>query len=109
MPDDKLNRLKARVDRLQAHKVSEGVYRVYNIEKKTAYNVLQTSGGSWQCDCPWNTKGSRFRSGNCKHLTIVLDKENGCTSCGRKDEYANLKRESLTSPFLCAACRRGGI
>ncbi len=105
MPDIQQSRIRAVDEKLQAHKISESEYKVYNVSKGTSYDVVKSKGGVWTCNCPWNTKGSRIREGNCKHLVRVLDKENGCGACGRKDQYADLKREYKDEPLLCRMCR----
>lgn len=105
MPDAKLNRARGVAEKLQAHKVSDTEYRVYNVTKGSSYSVLLAKNGVWFCTCPWAVKKSSSNPDICKHLQRVIDKENGCAECGRTDDYAELKRESITSPFVCKICR----
>ncbi len=105
MPDIRSSRIKGSKDKIQAHKIKDGVYKVYNPTSGSAYDVVRTGNGVWTCNCPYNTKGSRLREGNCKHIVRVMDKENGCGLCGRTDKYADLKREYVDEPFLCKTCR----
>jgi len=107
MASSKLNRVRAVAERLQAHKVSETEYRVYNVAKGSSYSVLRATTGTWYCTCPWAVKKSSANPDICKHLQRVQDKENGCAYCGRNDEYADLKRLNIASDLLCKACRIG--
>lgn len=79
MPTIQTSRERAVNERLQAHRVSDTEYRVYNTVKKTAYSVTKSGSGYWHCTCPFMTKGSHVGTeGVCKHLTRVFDKEKGC-------------------------------
>lgn len=107
MPNAKLNRVRAVAEKLQAHKISDTEYRVYNVTKGTSYSVLRSVSGTWYCTCLWAQKKSSSNPDICKHLQRVVDKEIGCAECGRKDEFAGLKRPDIASPYVCAACRLG--
>lgn len=85
MPNMQSSRQKAREENLQAHKVSDTEYIVYNPTSKSQYSVLKSGGGAWGCTCPFAQKGSKLNGAVCKHLARVLDKETGCTGCGNKN------------------------
>lgn len=98
MPTLQTSRQRAKDERLQAHRIDERTFRVYNIAKGTSYDVLLAASGVWHCTCPYATKSSSLNPGNCKHLTRVLDKINkACVTCGREDQ-------KLTD-FICPSCR----
>lgn len=97
MPSLNESRKRAKDERLQAHKMSEDLYVVYNVVKGTSYDVLQTIAGTWHCTCPYATKGSRVAAGECKHLVRVLDKEAPCSGCGVKDDTIKDRK--------CVQCR----
>lgn len=105
MPSTERNRLRAYEESLQAHKVSDTEYIVYNVAKGSKYSVLKDVRGIWHCTCPWAVKKSSANPDICKHLQRVLDKENGCGICGRKDIHADLKRDNIAEPYLCKTCR----
>ena len=86
MPTLEQSRQRAKDERLQAHKLADNLYRVYNVVKGTHYDVVKSTAGVWSCTCPYATKGSRIAAGDCKHLVRVQDKENGCTTCHVKDD-----------------------
>jgi hypothetical protein len=79
MPTIEQSRKRAIDERLQAHRISDTEYRVYNTVKGTNYSVLQSGSGLWSCTCPFMTKGSHVGTqGVCKHITRVVDKLRGC-------------------------------
>lgn len=79
MPTIQQSRQRAIDERLQAHRISENEFRVYNTSKHTAYSVVQSGSGIWSCTCPFMTKGSHVGTqGVCKHITRVVDKLHGC-------------------------------
>jgi hypothetical protein len=86
MPTPLESRVRAKDERLQAHRQDDGSYIVYNPSSGSKYAVIQATSGTWYCTCPFATKSSRPSELNpCKHLQRVLDKEAGCTSCHKKD------------------------
>lgn len=85
MPTLEQSRQRAKDERLQAHKISDTQYRVYNPTSKSQYDVFKSTGGAWSCTCPFAVKGSRVAGGDCKHLVRVLDREMGCKDCHAKD------------------------
>lgn len=89
MPTIEQSRQRAKDERLQAHKISDTEYHVYNIVKHTSYAVFKSNSGQWYCTCPFATKGSQIVGGNCKHLQRVLDKEL-CTTCGSTGSTYNI-------------------
>lgn len=94
MPTIDQSRQRAVDERLQAHRLSENEYRVYNPTKKTSYSVIKSASGFWTCTCPFMTKGSHVGTqGVCKHITRCIDKERGCG--------INYCRAGA----LCASCR----
>lgn len=97
MPTRESSREKARDERLQAHKKSSDHYVVYNPTSQSAYDIYRSPGGVWFCTCPYAQKSSRVSNSNpCKHLARVLDKEEGCITCGNsRDRLVNQK---------CAGC-----
>lgn len=79
MPTIQQSRERGIQEKLQAHKIGENEYRVYNPSKGTSYTVIKSPTGFWHCDCPFMTKGSHVGTrGVCKHITRVLDKLRGC-------------------------------
>jgi hypothetical protein len=79
MPTIASSRQKGTDERIQAHRISDSEYRVYNPTSKSAYSVLRSAGGTWHCTCPFAVKGNHLRNGSeCKHLRRVLDKLQGC-------------------------------
>lgn len=81
MPTIESSRAKAIADKIQAHRVSEDQYVVYNPSNNpiTKYSVHRSPGGTWYCTCPYATRGNHLRNGSeCKHLRRVLDKLQGC-------------------------------
>lgn len=98
MPTLDQSRQRAKDEKLQAHLQEDGSYIVYNTSKGTSYPVYKSpTTGVWYCTCLYAQKASHIRPGICKHLARVLDRENGCTSCGRKDVQLR--------DFKCANCR----
>ncbi len=99
MPTISESRNRAVVEQLQAHRISETEFRVYNTIKKTSYSVtlrLKQDGtpAYYHCDCPFMTKGSHVgTTGVCKHLTRVIDKMHGCG------------KGLCRAGKLCASCR----
>jgi hypothetical protein len=85
MPTLEQSRQRAKNERLQAHKIDDHMYRVYNVVKNTHYDVLKSRSGIWTCTCPFAVKSSHIKPGVCKHLARVLDKENGCQGCQAKN------------------------
>lgn len=97
MPTLAESRKRAKDERLQAHRIDDTTYRVYNVAKGTSYDVIQTRSGAWICTCPYSVKGSHIRAGQCKHLTRVQDKINGSTcDCGSNQGMRDGK---------CVGCR----
>lgn len=99
MPTIQQSRKRALDEKLQAHRISETEFRVFNPTKGTAYSVtlrLDDNGNPayYHCDCPFMTKGSHVRTeGVCKHLTRVIDKLRGCG------------QGYCRAGSLCASCR----
>jgi hypothetical protein len=93
MPTIEVSRKRAVDEKLQAHRISDSEYIVYNTVKKTQYSVTKSVSGNWHCTCPFMTKGSHVgTSGVCKHLTRVFDKLRGCG------------RGTCREGKLCASC-----
>lgn len=96
MPTVQQSRKRALDEKLQAHRISDTEYRVYNIAKGTSYSVTRINAQSknWHCNCPFMTKGSHVgTTGVCKHLTRVFDKLRGCG------------QNYCRAGNLCASCR----
>jgi|SRR5688572_2367343 len=95
MPTIDVSRKRAVDEKLQAHRLGENEYRVYNTVKKTSYTVVKARSGVWHCECPFMTKGSHVgnNSGVCKHITRVIDKLRGCG------------KGLCRAGKLCASCR----
>lgn len=103
MPTIEQSRKRAIDEKLQAHRISDTEFRVYNPSKHTSYSVTMTlaedgTPKNYHCDCPFMTKGSHVGTqGVCKHMTRVIDKMRGCAqgTVGSKCRAGN----------LCASCR----
>lgn len=97
MPTIQKSRERAVDEKIQAHRISDTEYRVYNIVKGTSYSVtrINTESNNWHCTCPYMTKGSHVGNnyGVCKHLTRVFDKLRGCG------------KGTCRAGKLCASCR----
>ena len=94
MPTVDSSRAKGKAEQIQAHRISENEFVVYNPTSKSQYSVLRSAGGTWYCTCPFATKSNRVGTGsNCKHLQRVLDKLAGCG------------RGTCREGALCASCR----
>lgn len=86
MPTIEQSRQRAKDERLQAHRIDDTSFIVYNIEKGSRYVVSVAANGYYHCTCPYMTKGSRLQSGTCKHIQRVKDKTAPCTGCQRPHE-----------------------
>ena len=99
MPNIETSRQRAKEQKLQAHRISDTEYVVYNPTSKSQYSVLRSKSGTWYCTCPFATKSNRVSSTEiCKHLARILDKEEGCVKCHDKIARLDSNRE-------CANCR----
>lgn len=79
MPTIESSRQKGIQEHIQAHRINDSQYVVYNPTSKSSYGVFRSVAGTWYCTCPFAQKSSRVGTGsNCKHLQRVLDKLQGC-------------------------------
>lgn len=103
MPTPSESRVRAKSEKLQAHKIDDNKYIVYNIVKNTNYSVIRAVNGVWHCSCPYMTLSNRV-AGVCKHITHVQDKAAGCVECGSHHELVRIDGDA-TKPYICKMCR----